>query len=213
MPQRILIVEPHPITREGLKKIISQYTDFEICPDFVTREECFAALQKYRPEFIVYEPAIRKTDSAELLKEIQERDKAAKIIIFTVNNTAEQALQYLDMGVNAYLTKTCSAEEFVKALVQITKRNRYIQESLLIRLRSESNARNIDRAKLRYLTPREKDILVLVSKGLLNKEIATSLNISERTVKNHMSNIFKKIEVSDRTQAAVFAIKNNLVKV
>ena len=70
-----------------------------------------------------------------------------------------------------------------------------------------------EREKLNSLTKREMDILTLVSEGLLNKEIANDLNITERTVKNHLSSIFKKIEVSDRTQAAVFAIKNHLVKI
>ena len=73
--------------------------------------------------------------------------------------------------------------------------------------------RDIDKDKLNSLTSRELEVLVQVANGMFNKEIAINLNISERTVKNHISNIFKKIDVSDRTQAAVFAIKNNLVKI
>jgi len=71
--------------------------------------------------------------------------------------------------------------------------------------------RDIDKDKIDSLTTRELEVLIKVANGMLNKEIATSLNISERTVKNHISNIFKKIDVSDRTQAAVFAIKNNII--
>ena len=72
--------------------------------------------------------------------------------------------------------------------------------------------RDIDKVKIDSLTKREKEVLINVANGMFNKEIALSLNISERTVINHISNIFKKIDVNDRTQAAVFAIKNNLIK-
>ena len=88
----------------------------------------------------------------------------------------------------------------------------YIQPSLVPALNSRLVSRDIDKEKINSLTKRELEVLIEVANGLFNKEIATSLNISERTVKNHISNIFKKIDVSDRTQAAVFAIKNNLIK-
>ena len=87
----------------------------------------------------------------------------------------------------------------------------YIQPSLIPMLNSKLVNRDIDKEKLASLTKRELEVLIQVAKGMFNKEIAITLNISERTVKNHLSNIFKKIEVSDRTQAAVFAIRNNLI--
>ena len=88
----------------------------------------------------------------------------------------------------------------------------YIQPSLVPALNNRLVSRDIDKEKINSLTKRELEVLIEVANGMFNKEIATSLNISERTVKNHISNIFKKIDVSDRTQAAVFAIKNNLIK-
>ena len=88
----------------------------------------------------------------------------------------------------------------------------YIQPSLVPALNSRLVSRDIDKEKINSLTKRELEVLIEVANGMFNKEIATSLNISERTVKNHISNIFKKIDVSDRTQAAVFAIKNDLIK-
>ena len=89
----------------------------------------------------------------------------------------------------------------------------YIQPSLVPALNSRLVSRDIiDKGKINSLTNRELEVLIEVANGMFNKEIATSLNISERTVKNHISNIFKKIDVSDRTQAAVFAMNNNLIK-
>lgn len=88
----------------------------------------------------------------------------------------------------------------------------YIQSSLIPALNSRLIARDVDKEKIDSLTKRELEVLVQVANGMFNKEIANTLNISERTVKNHLSNIFRKIEVSDRTQAAVFAIKNDIIK-
>ena len=88
----------------------------------------------------------------------------------------------------------------------------YFQPELIPLLNSRMINRNMDNEKIKSLTKREIEVLKAIAEGLLNKEIATNLGISERTVKNHISNIFKKIDVADRTQAAVFAIKNNIVK-
>ena len=88
----------------------------------------------------------------------------------------------------------------------------YIQPKLIPALNNRLVARDVDKDKIDLLTARELEVLIQVANGKFNKEIATSLNISERTVKNHISNIFKKIEVADRTQAAVFAIKNDIIK-
>ena len=89
----------------------------------------------------------------------------------------------------------------------------YIQPSMIPELNYRLAHRDVEKDKLESLTKREKEILIQVASGMSNKEIAINLDISERTVKNHISNIFKKIDVSDRTQAAVFAIKNDLIKV
>ena len=88
----------------------------------------------------------------------------------------------------------------------------YIQPNLIPSLNSRLISRDSDKEKIESLTRRELEVLIQLANGSFNKEIATSLNISERTVKNHISNIFKKIDVNDRTQAAVFAIKNDLIK-
>ena len=88
----------------------------------------------------------------------------------------------------------------------------YIQPSLIPALNARLVKRDTDKEKIESMTKREVEVLILVANGMFNKEIATTLNISERTVKNHISNIFKKIEVADRTQAAVFAIRNGLIQ-
>ena len=102
----------------------------------------------------------------------------------------------------------------MKYAIRIVLNNEtYIQPSLLPILDKKIVNKNVDKEKIESLTKRELEILIQLAGGMFNKEIDNNLNISERTVKNHISNIFRKINVSDRTQAAVFAIKNNIVKI
>ena len=104
------------------------------------------------------------------------------------------------------------SEALKKAINAVINGENYIQPKLIPLLNKKLVTRDKDKDKIDSLTSRELEVLIQVANGMFNKEIATSLNISERTVKNHISNIFKKIDVSDRTQAAVFAIKNDIIK-
>ena len=104
-------------------------------------------------------------------------------------------------------------EELYKGLSEIMSKGSYVQESIRKKMYINNQKDKDEKYKINSLTKRELEVLIQVANGMFNKEIATTLNISERTVKNHLSNIFKKIEVSDRTQAAVFAIKNSIVNV
>ena len=118
----------------------------------------------------------------------------------------------MDIGVDGYILKDSESAELKKAIFSIYNGESYIQASLIPSLNYRLANRDLDKEKIDSLTKRELEVLIQVANGMFNKEIAIILNISERTVKNHISNIFKKIEVNDRTQAAVFAIKNNLIK-
>ena len=130
----------------------------------------------------------------------------------TVHSEAEYLVQAVDIGANGYILKDSGSEELKKAIQSVMDGDSYIQPSLIPSLNSRLVNRDIDKEKIAALTKREMEILTQIAGGMFNKEIAMNLNISERTVKNHISNIFKKIDVSDRTQAAVFAIRNNIVK-
>lgn len=149
----------------------------------------------------------------EVLKKVKADKVDSKILMLTVHNEVEYLIRALDIGVDGYIMKDSESSELKKAIYMILDGKRYIQPNLIPELNAKLASMDVERDKLRFLTKREKEVLVQVASGMSNKEIAINLDISERTVKNHISNIFKKIDVSDRTQAAVFAIKNNMVKV
>ena len=134
-------------------------------------------------------------------------------MVLTVHNEVEYLLKAVDIGINGYLLKDSESAELKKAILTVVNGEDYIQPSLIPLLNAKMIDQNKDNVKIESLTRRELDVLKLLSVGIYNKEIAEQLNISERTVKNHVSNIFKKICVTDRTQAAVFAIRNNLITI
>jgi DNA-binding NarL/FixJ family response regulator len=148
----------------------------------------------------------------EVLEELKKSKSKVKVLILTVHNEIEYLMKAIDIGVDGYILKDTESSELKRAILSIFNGESYIQPSLIPAMNNRLINRDIDDARIKSLTKREMEVLIAVANGMSNKEIAVTLHISERTVKNHISNIFKKIEVCDRTQAAVFAIKNNIIK-
>ena len=125
----------------------------------------------------------------------------------------EYLLRAVDIGINGYLLRDSESAELKKAILSVVGGEDYIQPSLIPVLNAKMIDRNKDSEKIEKLTKREIEVLKLLAVGMYNKEVAENLGISERTVKNHVSSIFKKLGVADRTQAAVFTIRNNLITI
>ena len=149
----------------------------------------------------------------EVLAKLKEKKIKTKVLVLTVHNEIDYLLKAVEIGINGYLLKDSESSELKKAIVSVVDGENYIQPSLIPSLNAKMIQRDNDKDKIEDLTRRELEVLKLLATGNYNKEIAEELGISERTVKNHVSNIFKKIEVTDRTQAAVFAIRNNLIMI
>ena len=154
-----------------------------------------------------------KKNGIEVLEYIKQNKIPVKVLILTVHNEVEYLLKAVDIGIDGYLLKDSSYDELKEAIDVIISGNTYIQPSLLPALNESMEDYALDKEKIEWLTKRELDILRLISKGCSNKKISDELTISERTVKNHISHIFRKIDVEDRTQAAVFAIRNKISSV
>ena len=148
----------------------------------------------------------------EVLKSLKSRRSKLKVLVLTVHNETEYLMKAVDIGVNGYVLKDSESAELKKAIFTVADGETYIQPSLIPALNAKMIETNKDAEKIKSLTKRELDVLKLLAVGMFNKEVGKRLEISERTVKNHVSNIFKKLGVTDRTQAAVFAIRNNLVQ-
>lgn len=212
MAVKVMIADDHSMIREGLKQLLELEGDFEVIAEACDGLDCLEKLKTVVPDILLLDINMPEMNGIEVLEELKRREDPLKVLILTVHSEVEYLVKAVDIGANGYILKDSGSSELKQAINVIMSGESYIQPSLLPALNSRLINRDVDQDKLQTLTKREIEILTQVAGGMFNKEIAVNLNISERTVKNHISNIFRKIDVSDRTQAAVFAIRNNIVK-
>lgn len=212
MSIKVMLADDHVLCREGIKQLLEFDGSIEVISEVSNGEDCLNQLPDLMPEVLLLDINMPKINGIEVLEEIKKKKYPVKVLMLTVHNEVEYLLKTFDLGTDGYITKGSDFKELKKAIMYLVEGKTYIQPELIPLLNSRLVSRNIDNNKIKTLTKREMEILVYIVHGLLNKEIAIELNICERTVKNHIFNLFKKINVSDRTQAAVFAIKNDLVK-
>ena len=208
-----MIADDHIMIREGIKQLLEFDGDMKVILETGDGEECLKLLEKNDPDVLLLDINMPKKNGIEVLTEIRKSGSDLKVLMLTVHNEVEYLIRAIDIGVDGYILKDSESAELKKAIFAIIDGEKYIQPSLIPALNAKLINKDEDKDKIEQLTKREMEVLSKVANGMFNREIAVSLNISERTVKNHISNIFKKIQVSDRTQAAVFAIRNNIIKV
>lgn len=213
MAVKVMIADDHSMIREGLKQLLELEGEFEVIEEACDGEECIEKLKTATPDVLLLDINMPKMNGLEVLEKMKELKWKTKVLVLTVHNEVEYLLKAVDIGVNGYILKDSESVELKKAILSVVNGEDYIQPSLIPVLNAKMIDRNKDNEKLEKLTKRELQVLRLLSIGKLNRQVAEELDISERTVKNHVSNIFKKIDVKDRTQAAVFAIRNNLINI
>ena len=207
----IIIADDYMMIREGLKQLLELDGTMKVIAEANNGEECLNLLnKKIHPDILLLDINMPKKNGIEVLEYIKQNKIPVKVLILTVHNEVEYLLKAVDIGIDGYLLKDSSYDELKEAIDVVISGNTYIQPSLLPALNESMEDYALDKEKIEWLTKRELDVLRLISEGCSNKKISDELTISERTVKNHISHIFRKIDVEDRTQAAVFAIRNKI---
>ena len=209
---KIVIADDHSIIREGLKQLLELDGDIQVIGEAGNGEECLEIIDKLSPDVVLLDinmPVMSGLKMLEILRASKNRNQ--KVLILTIHNEIEYLMKAEEIGVEGYVLKDADSIILKKAIYKVHSGDKYIDFSMVPLLNEKTNQDKemLDDDKL---TRREIEVLKLLAEGLFNKEIAYKLSISEKTVKNHVSNIFKKIGVFDRTQAAVYAIKNNIVE-
>lgn len=208
-----MITDDHSMIREGLKNLLELDGDIQVIEEAIDGQDCLDKLENVKPDVLLLDINMPVMDGLEVLRNLKSRRNKVKVLILTVHNEIEYLMKAIDIGINGYVLKDSESAELKKAIFTIFGGEDYIQPSLIPALNSKMMEKKVDVVRIDSLTRRELEVLKLLAIGMYNKEIAEKLDISERTVKNHVSNIFKKLEVTDRTQAAVFAIRNNIVDI
>lgn len=208
---RVMIADDHKMVREGLKSLIEFDDNIRVVEEADDGIECIDKLRCSNPDILLLDINMPKLSGIEVLETLMKWKSYPRVLMLTVHNEIEYLIKSVDMGVDGYLLKDSDSHELIRAIHCVYQGEKFIQPSLIPFLNSKLIARDLDQEKIDSLSNREIEILRFVAEGLLNKDIGKKLFISERTVKNHLFHIFKKIDCNDRTQAAVFCIRNGLV--
>jgi len=211
---RVLLADDHDLFRQGVRRLLEGVSDLEVIGEGRTGEETVRLVEDLVPDIVLLDitmPGLSGIDAARLIKTASPR---TGVIMLTVHADEEFLFEAIKAGAMGYLLKDASPDDLVRAIRLI-----YGGEGLLAPSMAAKVMREFARTReakelagvLNPLTVREIEILQHVAEGLANKEIAHKLSISERTVKNHLSNIMEKLHVNSRTQAAVYALRSGLV--
>jgi DNA-binding NarL/FixJ family response regulator len=200
---KVLLVEDHFMARLALRSILSDKSDVSIVAETDNGQEAIQLYAKLRPDVTVMDLGLPGTDGFDAIASIRQLNRSAKIVVLTNYDGSEDVYRALRNGAMAYLTKDTSGQELIQAIVSAHQGNRYLPRAVRDRL--------AERIPCSELTPREEQVLKLISAGCSNQEIATKLEIAEKTVRIHVSSVLEKLGARDRTQAAIYAIQRGFV--
>jgi DNA-binding NarL/FixJ family response regulator len=213
---RVMIAEDHSMIRQGLKQLIELENDMKVVVEAADGMQAIRNYGAQKPDIVLMDINMPGKGGLQALEEIRTEYPDAKIIMLTIHQEREYLIQSLTLGAAGYILKDADSSVLIEAIRTVNEGESYIQPTMAKELVFEFKRFTAKEAsvntKSSFLSDRELEVLKLIAKGKVNKDIAKVLYISEKTVKNHISNIFKKLNVKDRTQAAVYAIKNKLVE-
>ena len=211
---KVMIVDDHELIREGISKILDMENDIDIVFKAKSGIEALEVLKDVKPDVILLDINMNELNGIETLKKIKSSGSKTKIIMLTVYDDVEYISQSVNLGANGYVLKDSDSDTLIKTIKIVNEGGSYIQPTIatqLIKHITYEKKNTNDKKSLELLTRRELIVMKEISSGLNNKSISKKLNISEKTVKNHVSSILKKLELQDRTQVAIYAIKNKII--
>lgn len=206
---RVVIADDHVLVREGLRKLLELDQTIEVITEVGDGQGAINIARKERPDIILMDVNMPGTNGVVATQVIKREIPSTRIIALTIYED-EEVVEMVRAGVSAYVLKDVAGSELIDTIHRVIDGEIVIHPRVANRLVREltRNEKKEDEVKL---TKREKDVLTLLVKGHSNKDMADALFISEKTVKNHLTSIFRKLNVKDRTQAAVYALRNDIV--
>jgi DNA-binding NarL/FixJ family response regulator len=201
---RILLVDDHAAIRMGLTTAASDATDMEVVAGVENGQDAIEAFRKHHPDVVVLDLRLQGMSGIETLRALREESKNVRVLIFSSFAKGEEIFWAMKAGATGFVLKDMPLDRLLEAIRAVHQGTQYLPPEIATR---------VGERMLAHLSPREIEILHLLARGLSNKEIGAQLGVVEGTVKIHITNIFSKLGVSDRTQALVEAIKRGIVQI
>jgi DNA-binding NarL/FixJ family response regulator len=219
----VLVVDDHPLFRQGLRDVLRAEPDIDVIGESASGQEALELAHKLKPDVIVLDINLPDINGLQVTRQLRSEHCTSAVIMLTAYDDAEQVLHAFRAGGSAYCPKDVTPHTLVQVLRQVVQGHYVVGDQVFDQEGLQAwMDKGLEKAGRPYLddsretfsplSPREMEILQYVTRGLSNKEIAFSLGISHQTVKNHMTAILHKLDVEDRTQAAVYALRHGWVR-
>lgn len=206
---KVLVADDHKLVREGIAKLLDFYDELEVIGEASDGLETVRMVRNSFPDLVLLDLNMPRMNGIDTIKKIKEIAPEIKVLILTIHDEEEYIYEVTRVGAEGYVQKDIKPQELRKAIQDILSGKKVFPATVENRVK-ESRA-EYDDDDIQELSNREYEVMELLAQGMSNKEIAEELYISEKTVKNHVSNILRKLKVNDRTQAVIFALKKGIV--
>jgi len=206
---KILLIDDHPLVRKGLVSVLSLEEDVEIVGEASNIEEALEMLCKHNPDLALVDLRLGNEYGLDIIEKSHRTSLGCKFIVLTSSADEADFRRAEEIGAQGYVLKEALPEELLYAVRLVNKGRKYYDPIIMDEMMKSSANDGI----LEQLTPREQDVLIALGQGLCNKDIAKKLFITEYTVKKHVSQILAKLELTDRTQAAIYVHSKGIVRV
>ncbi|MGD0752300.1 MAG: response regulator transcription factor [Anaerolineales bacterium] len=210
--QRILLVDDHEVVRLGLKSLLERHPQFEIVGEAASAREALEQVENNHPDVVVMDIRLPGTSGIEACEEITSRFPETRVLMLTSYAEDEMLFSAIRAGASGYILKQIGGEELVRALEAVARGEALLDPAVTQRVFQEVRraVKEEEASAFVHLSQQEKHVLLLVSEGRTNREIAKALFLGEGTVRNYVSSILSKLGVSNRAEAAAYAVEHNL---
>ncbi len=206
---KVILVDDHPLVRKGLASVLSLESDIELVGEAGNTKEAMELIDRQKPDLALVDLRLGKEDGLGIIERYKNNSRDCNFIVLTSSAHEEDFRKAEEVGANGYVLKEALPEELIYAVRLVSRGRKYYDPGIMDAMMKASS----DEGIVEELTQREREVLMVLGQGLCNKDIAKKLFVTEYTVKKHVSQILAKLELTDRTQAALYAHSKGLVRI
>ncbi len=204
---RVLIVDDHPIVRQGLRRLIDQEEDLSVCGEAEDVKEARDAIQALSPDAVILDISLKNSDGVDLLKELRIRRLKTPVLVLSMHDESIYAERLLSAGANGYIMKQEASDRFLAALREVLSGGIYVSDAVRSKIANSAATEDVVDDPITRLSNRELQVFNLIGQGLSTREIADKLNLSVKTIESHRLTIKEKLNIDSATQLVRYAVR------